>query len=289
MASFMAAMMFISLLPSAVFATGTGEGSGETITAVGLGEQPAEYTVGKGTALESVGLPSSVAVTFAASDETDSVREDVEEVTWSGSYDGNIVGVYSLTAAFVDETLSFADMPKVTVNVTETAEPTQVEEKPESVNEQPAQVETPTTLGASPRAGAETLTITNPRLTVDSLDPLGDIVKSYSTKGLYARIHTQSTASEGVTNVWLGYRFTLTVPEGKRKEDAQFTAVSYNWLMNLTDGTKTATPTWDETSRTWTLEGKFFYKEPVGLGSGKSSLDHYITFICCRFGRHSNT
>lgn len=120
--------------------------------------------------------------------------------------------------------------------------------------------------------GAEKLTLHGARLTFESDDPLGSDVYSYSAKGYFARVGIDSTDEDGANPVWLGYRFTLEVPEGIDKDNCKFQAASSKWLMDLDSGTKPAEATYDPDTRTWTLEGKYLYNNasnPLGSSGAK--------------------
>ncbi|WP_416789541.1 InlB B-repeat-containing protein [Anaerorhabdus sp.] len=118
----------------------------------------------------------------------------------------------------------------------------------------------------------DTLTLSNPRLKVETT---GDLkVASNSEKGYIASIRAESTNSaDGVNQVWIGYRFTLPVPDGIPNTWLKFTDVSYSWLKDLETGTSTAKPRYDSVTRNWILEGKFYYDQAQGLGS--SAVQEY--------------
>lgn len=252
------------MIPAGAFAAGIEK----QVTAVAP-LQTASYNVNEGTALKSVGLPAQLSVTVAqpADRGKSPGGEELAAVVWKGHYDSSKAGDYKLTAAFMDTAYRYAGpMPEVTVKVSAleddsllTASSSESEDLAQSSNGASSD-------GPSAKENFNNLQISSPRLTADEVDGLGKTVKSRSSKGFYARISAHADG-DGAHKVWIGYRFSLKVPDGMDKNWAKFTDVSYSWLMDLETGSKTATPTWDEATKTWTVEGKFYYNEANGLGS----------------------
>lgn len=128
----------------------------------------------------------------------------------------------------------------------------------------------PATLAAD-ASELDKLTISHPRLLVDTNDATGTTFNAYSSKGYMARIAISCTDDQGANGVWIGYRFTVQVPDGMPKDYLKFTDVSYSWLKAM-DGTSTPEQTYDEATRTWTLEGKYYYDDasnPLGSSGAK--------------------
>lgn len=210
---------------------------------------------------------------FAASEEAQSdlaistQNEEVADEATTDTGDTNISNAETSEANTSETESNVASVESADTNTAEEPE----EEPKEETEIQPEEVN-PNEVISLQSTNANDLTISNPRLTADTSDGLGATVKSNSTKGYYARISASSNDPEGVNGVWVGFRFTLKVPDGALKEWAKFTDVSYNWLQDLVTGTKTTTPTYDETTRTWTLEGKYFYDDaaaPLGSSAAK--------------------
>ncbi len=128
----------------------------------------------------------------------------------------------------------------------------------------------PATLAAD-ASELDKLTLSHPRLIVDKNDATGTTFNANSSKGYMARMTISCTDDQGVNGVWVGYRFTVQVPDGMPKDYLKFSEVSYNWLSAM-DESGVATPTYDEATRTWTLEGKYYYDDasnPLGSSGAK--------------------
>ena len=106
----------------------------------------------------------------------------------------------------------------------------------------------------------DALTLSAPQLVADSND---QTVPASSTVGYKASFHISSTDPDGVNGVWIGYRFTLPMPASVTGIRQQMKFDGYGWLMDLKDGTKSASPVYDRNTKTWVLEGKYFYDQAV--------------------------
>lgn len=128
----------------------------------------------------------------------------------------------------------------------------------------------PATLAAD-ASELDKLTLSHPRLIVDKNDATGTTFNANSSKGYMARMTISCTDDQGANGVWIGYRFTVKVPDGMGKNYLKFSEVSYNWLSAM-DESGVATPTYDEATRTWILEGKYYYDDasnPLGSSGAK--------------------
>lgn len=122
----------------------------------------------------------------------------------------------------------------------------------------------------------DALTLSAPQLVADSKD---QTVPASSTVGYKASFHISSTDPDGVNGVWIGYRFTLPMPASVTGINQQMKFDGYGWLMDLKDGTKSASPVYDRNTKTWVLEGKYFYDQadnPLG-SSGAQHLTRGIS------------
>lgn len=122
----------------------------------------------------------------------------------------------------------------------------------------------------------DALTLSAPQLVADSND---QTVPASSTVGYKASFHISSTDPDGVNGVWIGYRFTLPMPASVTGIRQQMKFDGYGWLMDLKDGTKAASPVYDSSTKTWVLEGKYFYDQadnPLG-SSGAQHLTRGIS------------
>lgn len=124
----------------------------------------------------------------------------------------------------------------------------------------------------------DALTLSAPQLVADSKD---QTVPASGTVGYKASFHISSTDPDGVNGVWIGYRFTLAMPASVTGIRQQMKFDGYGWLMDLKDGTKSAYPVYDSNTKTWVLEGKYFYDQadnPLG-SSGAQHLTRGLASV----------
>ncbi len=199
-----------------------------------------------------------------------------------------LIGVFPTTAFAQEETAQSGTevQTETESQAVEQTEDIQTDTTKDTGNTQPTQPDAEVvsenagdTGAAVQAAGGDpnNLTLSHPRLTVDDSDGLGKTFNACSTKGYMARLHFESTEDAGVNGVWIGYRFTVKVPDGMGKDYVKFTDVSYSWLKKM-DGTSTSTQTYDEATRTWTLEGKYYY-DNAGNPLGSSGAKEYSRSI----------
>ncbi|MCH4221337.1 MAG: InlB B-repeat-containing protein, partial [Eggerthellaceae bacterium] len=95
-------------------------GDNESVTAV-TSPDPSTFTVVQGTERGDIGLPSTLSATITTSASQEGAENSTHtqdlNVMWTGDYDADTPGTYTLTAAFTDTSLTYDPMPQVVVNV----------------------------------------------------------------------------------------------------------------------------------------------------------------------------